>query len=238
LLYRAARGRSFLYLRPGAMRLELSKYLNNSEFRKLRAALPEAKRHYRDRLTDDPGYGVAGNTFRAFRKVRKPSLIFRTWAKRVLESKRFRRALLDATTRSRFEKLHTLLAVSLDRHWSKAVKKPLSLAHRYKLVDLFLMSAARRDLGDDRRNRNLIRFAHVPMDSKVLSALDRLFSGILLAQGRTMGHMRTPEAYGFYQTLIIKFMRPLQEAPLYFDYFAWPRRKFGLKGRAGRRRKA
>jgi hypothetical protein len=81
--------------------------------------------------------------------------------------------------------------------------------------------AARLDLGDERLNRNLLAFGHVPIDSSVFSAVDRLLSGILVADGRAMGHIKTPEAYKFYQTLTAEFVRPLRAPPLYFDYFAW-----------------
>ena len=203
------------------MRLDLAPYRDYRCYARLKRSMADARTWYGERLAADPGYGVGSNTFRAFRRIKKPSLIYRAWAAGIMRRRAFRSRLLRAKTRKGFEHFHEWLSRSLARHWSKRAKRELSLAHKYKLVDLFIKHAVRRDLGDERLNRNLLAFGHVPIDSSVFSAVDKLFSGILVAQGRAMGHIKTPEAYRFYQTLTAEVVRPLQVSPLYFEYFAW-----------------
>jgi hypothetical protein len=180
-----------------------------------------AHKWYGERLTCDPRYGVGSNTFRAFRRIKKPSIIYRRWAAGMLSRKAFRSRLRSATTRQAFERFHTWLSRSLDRHWLRKAKRPLSLAHRYKLIDLFVKHAVRLNFGDERLNRNLLQFGHVPIDSSVFSAIDKLLSGVLVTEGRAMGHIKTREAYKFYQTLTAELVRPLRAPPLFFDYYAW-----------------
>ena len=208
---------------PNVMRLDLAPYRDHRCYARLKRSLRHARKWYGERLAtgSDPGYGVGSSTFRAFRHINKPGLIYRTWAAVIMRRKAFRSRLLRAHNRRAFEHFHEWLSRSLARHWSKRAKRELSLAHKYKLIDLFIKHAARCDLGDERLNRNLLAFGHVPIDSSVFSAVDNLFSGILIAQGRAMGHIRTPEAYRFYQTITAEVVRPLRVSPLYFDYFAW-----------------
>lgn len=203
------------------MRLDLTPYRDRGGFRRLKKSMSGARKWYGERLASDPGYGVGANTLRAFRRAKKPSLIYREWAVGILSRKAFRSKLRNVKTRKAFERFHAWLSRSLDRHWSRKAKKSLSLAHRYKLIDLFVKHAVRLDFGEERLNRNLLAFGHVPIDSSVFSAVDRLLSGILVADGRAMGHIKTAEAYRFYQTLTAELVRPLRAPPLYFDYFAW-----------------
>jgi len=203
------------------MRLDLAPYLDDRCYKRLKESMAGARTWYGERVASDSGYGVGANTFRAFRGIKKPSLIYRTWAAAILRRKAFRSKLLRAKNRRAFEAFHAWLSRSLDCHWSANAKRPLSLAHKYKLVDLFVKHAVRLDLDDEQLNRNLLAFGHVPIDSSVFSAVDKLLSGILVAQGRAMGHIKTPEAYRFYQTLTTELVRPLRVPTLYFDYFAW-----------------
>lgn len=70
-------------------------------------------------------------------------------------------------------------------------------------------------------NTNLVMHGHVPIDSLVLRALDHLFSGAFLTDGRAMGHIKTEQAYRFYQDLIRNLMLEFDAPPLYFDFYAW-----------------
>jgi hypothetical protein len=55
----------------------------------------------------------------------------------------------------------------------------------------------------------------------VTTRIGRHFLGVLLLQGRSMGNVKTDEAYRFYQTLIRDLMAELGSPALFFGYFAW-----------------
>jgi len=205
------------------MRLDLAPYRSSEHFHQLKAALPRAKNYFSERtgIDKDPTLGVGSNTFRAFRGIEKPSLMFRRWASEVIRSKQFQSEILAASTQPMFETVHDWLNQTLEHHWKSECGQQLSLAHRYKLVDLLVKRLCRLELPDDRMNANLVMHGHVPIDSLVLRALDHLFSGAFLTDGRAMGHIKTEQAYRFYQDPITNLMLELDAPALYFDFYAW-----------------
>jgi len=205
------------------MRLNLRTYRSEKRFKRLASAIRKARRYYSERVDvqTDPSLGVGSNTFRAFRGVKRPSAAYREWARRLYRTRRFKKAVLAARSRDGFERLHRWLSQSLERHWRRKYRKPLLLAHRYKLVDLFIKRLCRFQLSDSRMNTRLVANGHVPLDSSVFKALDRLFSGILLTEGRAMRHIKSERAYRFYQDIFRSIMYRLRAPPLYFDYYAW-----------------
>lgn len=205
------------------MRLDLRPFRSTKHFRRLAAAMPNAEHYYSERakIDADITLGVGSNTFRAFRGTDRPSSTYRQWAHRVVHAKRFKNAVLTAGGREGFERLHRWLTRSLDRHWTRRYGKRLSIAHRYKLIDLFVKRLCRLKLPDPKMNAILTTHGHVPIDSNVLRALDGLYSGILLTEGKAMGHIKSEQAYRFYQEIFCSLMAELRVPPLYFDYYAW-----------------
>jgi hypothetical protein len=159
--------------------------------------------------------------FRVFRKIEKPSVIYQEWAFDTVQSERFERDVLPLQTQEQFENLHSELGRSLAKYWKNEAKQELSPPRLHKLLDVFVKRACELKLADSKMNDNLLAYGHVPMDSLVFNALDDIFSGILLLRGRTMGHVKTEQAYRFYQELIRELMAELGSPPLHFEYYAW-----------------
>lgn len=167
------------------MRLDLA-YKNRANFLELIASFPKARVFYSERIDPefDKKLGVGANTVRAFRGIKKPSEVYRRWARATIKSIKFKNKLLAVTSIAQFEVLHKSLCRSIRKHWTKET-------------------------------------GQVPIDSSVFTALDCLFSHIFVSDGRAMGHIKTEQAYRFYQELIRRMMREMKAPPLFFDFYAW-----------------
>lgn len=205
------------------MKIDFDVYVDRDELQRLKSSFREAKRYYAERrpIDADGTFGVGGSTFRAFRGHRKPSTVFRIWASELVRSNEFKRKVLAIKRAEDFERLHAHIARSLRVRWKAGCRREMSLAHCHKLIDLLIKWLCSIDFGDAAINRRLLKFGNVPLDSRVFVALDDLFSGVFMATDRSMGHVRTEDAYRFWQELIRTFMQELGAPTLYFDYFAW-----------------
>jgi hypothetical protein len=119
------------------MQLDLTKYVNCDYARQLERALPQAKTYFDERLAREPSFGVASNTFRAFRGIEKPSVIYRDWAGKTMDSSEFSEKGMASNSNAEFETLHCFLSDSLARHWQRETGRSITVAHKYKLIDLF-----------------------------------------------------------------------------------------------------
>src|SRR5207253_9779116 len=115
---------------------------------------------------------------------------------------RFRRSVLRLRNSRDFERFHLDLTKSLAKHWKAKCRKDLSLAHRYKLIDLWIKWLCTLDFGSPTMNAKLLEYGHVPIDSRVFEAIDRLYCGIFVVSGRSMGHIRSGAAYRFWQEIV------------------------------------
>jgi hypothetical protein len=100
------------------------------------------------------------------------------------------------------------------------VNPELSIAHRYKLVDLFV-----RWIGKNHHNLPELATAyrangHLPLDRKSLHVLSETFGGIGLKGPFSMGNVHTEEAYQFYQQLVRLVCEEVGGFALLFDVFA------------------
>lgn len=176
--------------------------------------------------------------FRVFGGIDKPSLIFKNWAFAQTQSKEFERDVLSLETQEQFEKFHSALGDSLSNYWKENAcwkdetqkEVTLTLAQQFKLLDLFIKRACELRLPHPLMNSKLLSFGHVPLDKWVFIALDKMFSGIFLLTGRSMGQVKNGQSYQFYQNLIRQLMRevepPTEYPALYFEFYAWkPGRK-------------
>jgi hypothetical protein len=172
----------------------------------------------------ESSFGVAGNTFRAYRGwSRPPSEVYRLWAKRT-------HARLDPSSLARqlscqkgFDIWHKSLADSLQRHWVKAQGGPLSFAHQHKLIDLFVKWLSAHDFGCMQLSASLVSHANCALDSQTLRKLNECVSMALPLSNPSMGDIHSRHTYAFCQGLIDSFATYHGGTRLLFDYYAWRR---------------
>ena len=209
------------------MLVDLTPYKSQRHLDRLLASFPKAKKHYnsRDEIESAISIGASGSMFRVFRGVTKPSVIYQEWAFAKTQSEEFERDVLSLETQEQFEKLHFRLGESLARYWKNQARQELILAHKLKLLDLFVKRACELRLPQPTMNDKLLSFGHVPLDKWVFIALDNIFSGIFLLTGHSMGQVKNEQSYQFYQDLIRQLMgelKPPDKYPaLYFEFYAW-----------------
>jgi hypothetical protein len=143
-------------------------------------------------------------------------------------------------TREGFERWHADLAAALVAHWHVSVSEnnerlrrlegddfipanpDLSIAHRYKMVDLFVRylrvkASAHPDLA-----RCCYEFGHMPLDRKSLAVISAAFSGVLVGAGDTfsMGDIVSEQMYRTCQRLARAICHEAGCTPLLLDVFA------------------
>jgi len=208
------------------MRLNITLQTDPQHLDALKTARPKAAEYFRRReraLTADD-IRASGSMFRVFRGIDKPSLHYKTWAFNLTRSPDFEREVLSLTSQDEFEAFHLSLGDSLMNYWRDKTENELILPHKFKLLDVFIKRACELELPNPKMNHILLSFGHVPLDKWVFIALDEMFSGIFLLDGRAMGAIKTQEAYRFYQKLIRDLMAELGSPSLYFEHFAYNQR--------------
>lgn len=204
------------------MNLEISLDKSAKPLQQLKAALPGAKKHFSQRIpVDREAIGASGSMFRVFRGIAKPSVVYKEWAYETVRSKSFENDVSSLQTQRQFDVLHKKMRQSLAKYWKRKTDQDLAIPYQYKLLDVFIKRACELGFSDDKMNSSLLEFGHVPLDSLVFKALDEVFDGIFLLQGRSMGHVKSDRPYEFYQQLIRELMSEFDSPPLYFEYYAW-----------------
>lgn len=173
---------------------------------------------------NDISFGLAGNTFRAYRTSKStPSQIFRTWAKKNTEQLAKRQPTECISTREGFLKWHWALYSSLQRRWKKSEGKQLPLAHCYKLVDLYIKWISAHKFEDKAFIDAIVKNANCPLDRQVLERLNECYSLVLPIFKPSMGHIHNQNTYVFCQELIAEFSEHCGGSRLLFDYWTWRR---------------
>lgn len=205
------------------MRIDLSSYVNSDFVTDLREKLSDAEEHFAHRspLKSPQSIGASGSMFRVFRGIEKPSHVYKQWAFDTATGPAFERKVASLQCQKDFEHLHAHLGSSLETRWCDVTGQGLCLAHRCKILDLFVKRACELALPNPESNAKLLLYGHVPLDTHVFNALDAYFSGSLMLQGRRMGDVRTNQTYEFFQSLIREIMNELHSPPLFFEYYAW-----------------
>lgn len=107
---------------------------------KLRSAFENAQKQFEAERKMPADLGITGSTFRAYRGSGGcPSATFRSWAAGEAYALINRRAVQN---RKDFLELHGELASSLSAHWSRTGLRNLTVAEKYKIVDLFVKAVA------------------------------------------------------------------------------------------------
>jgi len=207
--------------------------------------LGRAREWWTDKTRETTQLGVEQSTLRTMPTgldgpKHGPLSVYNEWASRQLAllSKSSERWVL-LQDRDEFERWHAELTQSLCSHWRQRtheiaelrtketgapvepVNAELSLAHRYKLVDLFVRWLRMKDAYAPALAAACLANGHIPLDRKSLHVLSETFGGIGLRGPFSMGDVHTEAAYQFYQSLARALCHEAGGSPLLFDVFAW-----------------
>ncbi len=204
----------------------LSNYFSTDHGTAFSDALPELRKQigskpFKPLLSN---YGVAGNTFRAYRGwAVQPSKVYRQWAERVCAKLDIPELEQQLGYEEGFRVWHTALADSLQQHWINTQGDALSFAHQHKLIDLFVKWLSTHDLGSPSLSQSITLRAYCALDSQTLSKLNECLSMALPLSKPSMGDVHSKHTYAFCQTLIDRFAGNFGGSRLLFDFFAWRR---------------
>jgi len=203
----------------------MEQYINKKLARGFRNSLPEIGEKKTGQIpinSHDTSYGVAGNTFRAYRGWNnKPGEVYKAWAKNVTATLIKQQTTENISTRERFLKWHKKLYNSLQRHWKKHEGEQLPLSHCYKLVDLYIKWLSSHQFKDKKFLEGIIRNANCALDSQILERLNRCYSMAFPICKPSMGHIHNQNTYDLCQSLIAEFSESCGGSRLLFDYWAW-----------------
>ena len=161
---------------------------------------------------------VASNTYRGFPMKGPPSFIFRTWGWLFLKSGR----LGQVTSQEGFDELHKALFHELSDCWKCVAKKTLSCGGAVKLIDLLIQLVCKHD-HKLKNKRVLLKYAHVPLDKYVLSAIRGCDIGVRIPSNPSMGNVKSYKDYMKIQGFIRDMTRASGTEPAILNYLAWER---------------
>ena len=194
------------------MNIELQ--ISDREITALKGAAEEADRFFSVLSLSsgkDDDWGVAGNTFRAFRNCDfSPSARYRIWANARAQE------LVDDISlgQCQFAELHDRLVGSLTEHWGAI--RALEPYKVYKLVDLFVLRMARfKDLSEDLRKKFRDE-GHPGLDTHILSGLAATVPGLVVGSP-AMGAIKSKNQYSALQDAIRQITKVAEVPNLNFD---------------------
>lgn len=204
----------------------LSDFFNLARVRDFKMAVPKLKKQIGKEMwsSKDTQFGIGGNTFRAFTGFdNKPSELYRTWAKKQckaidLDSESLAMAV---DSKESFEEWHASLCKSLQKHWKRQENRELNIAHKHKVIDLYIKWLSQFDFGSSIISNGLITYSHCAIDSQILLTLNDCLSGALPIGKPSMGHVQYETTYQFCQKLVSGFSSHCGGTSLLFDYYAW-----------------
>ena len=171
-----------------------------------------------------PSFGVGGNTLRAYGGwPLPPSEVYRAWAR--YRTRKITKSIstVDISSQERFDKWHTNLGQSLNAKWKRDQGGKLTVAYRYKLVDLYIKWLSGYNLPRKVVTSQLNAYAYCPLDSQTLSKINACYSYCLPLKKPSMGDIQTENAYRFCQEIITEFCSQAGGTRLEFDYWVWKR---------------
>jgi len=180
-------------------------------FAQRKSSLPEIVHH-----------SVGSNTFRAFRKTQKPpSVVFRTWAAKELESESFMTELNGLASQKEFDEWISRVSDRFNSAWQAAMGAEISYGPRRKLPNLLLKELALWTGLDDAHRATLVRWLHVPLDKYTLLAMRNCVTAVNIPKSATMRFVTSQAMYDRLQGVIREFAAKAQVPPIYFDNLAW-----------------
>ena len=199
------------------MKVNLSRPDSIARLRRVRA---EARKFYAERRSISNNWGIDGSTFRAFRGIRpRPSKLYKAWVDK--HGLRKINKLTRPYTRKSFEDLHCKLVRSLELYCKRKANRPLTIAEKFKLVDLFIKAISRSNSITQQISEFLVQYGHIPLDKYSLNAIKELFYGIVVCNEPRMGNIEDKETYTFIQSQIYLLTSKSKVPNLYFDFYAW-----------------
>lgn len=197
----------------------MNKFFNRTVGEDFRLSVEMNRKEIRQRSNTDPSYGIAGNTFRAFRGIKTPSRTYREWAKHTTQDA----LMLESGFESQgeFDKWHKHLAKSLRDHWAKKYGDSASFAHIFKMVDLYVKWLSCRAECPPALAESIVHYGYCALDSQILRALNSALSGALPCSKPSMGDIKNENTYEFCQSLIKEFAEANGGTRLLFDFYAW-----------------
>jgi len=186
----------------------------------LKKAIKKTESDYKNPKQMTKDLGIGGNTFRTFRHFGKsPSKIYRDWVKNEGYQLVKQETL---TNQNDFILLHEQLVRSFENHCKKFGCREPSFSEKNKVVDLFtkaLASSVSHPCGHQREG--LYKYANIPLDKYSLTAIRKLFYGIIVCNNPSMGHVRDVDTYNFLQSQIFQLTSSMSVPNLVFDYYSW-----------------
>jgi len=203
---------------------ELTTFFSQEHGERFRSALPTL----REQLAVTPfgerddHFGVAGNTFRAFRNHQvQPSVAYREWAKQICDHLDPRSLAHSLNEASAFSIWHSALAESLQTHWRSRQGAELSFAHLHKVIDLFVKWLSKHDFNQPRLTEAFVAHGNCALDSQSLTTINECLSLALPLTNPSMGDIHNRMTYDFCQGLITSFAHRFGGTRLLFDHYAW-----------------
>lgn len=201
----------------------MQQYYDDAAGKSFRARIPELKARIRTEPFDErtSTFGVAGNTFRAYRGFRiRPSIVFKGWARSVTRDIISSKKIALADQRS-FDIWHEELYNGLGELWYKQQGKSLSLAHTYKLIDLYLKWMLLNESCPSFLADAIYKYGYCALDSQILIRMNECMSKALPIKNPTMGSIINQNTYDFCQGIIKDFTQMYRGTRILFDLYAW-----------------
>ena len=175
----------------------------------------------REPILTNFNFDISSATYRVLRsKKNRPSIIIKSWIKSVLHSGEFFDDVVQIKNKEDFNNFHEKYTEFLSKYWQEKENSELSIAYKYKIIDLFLKSLINRELYNNQINEKLKQYCNPPLDSITFQALDKITSGKFGLKGKTTGYIKDKKMYNDIQS-IIEFICGMVEMPkIYFEYYS------------------
>lgn len=186
----------------------------------LKKTIKETESNYKNPKEMPKDLGIAGNTFRAYKNFGKsPSKIYKDWVKneayQLVEQK-------TLESRDDFILLHDELVRSFENYCKKFGCRNPSFSEKNKVVDLLTKALAfNQNHPCEKQREGLYNYANIPLDKYSLTAIQKLFYGIIVCNNPSMGHVRDLDTYNFLQSQIFQLTSSMGAPNIVFDYYAW-----------------
>ena len=202
----------------------MKKYLDSRQLTQFSKSLRKTRAHFGavNISKMSPSYGIEGNTFRAYRGWKhSPSKIYREWAEKNTKNIITLPPTQSVSNEASFGTWHKKLYNSLNKHWKTKQDKALSLAHCYKLVDLYIKWLSQFDFIDKKFVHNLTKYASCALDSQTIERINQCYGHCLPICKPRMGDVINQNTYDYCQEIINEFCKAGGGTKLEFDYWAW-----------------
>lgn len=202
----------------------MKQYINRVQVTLFSTSLQETRKIFGSRNVRDmkPNYGISGNTFRAYSNWKmKPSSIYQQWARlnttMIIKSPP-KNSVSDS---KKYQTWHSNLYNTLNEYWLKNQGEYLSLAHCYKLIDLYIKWISQFNFGDTEFINGITKYASCALDSQTIQRINRCYDYCLPINAPKMGDIINKNTYDFCQKIICDFCGEASATNLEFDFWAW-----------------